>query len=75
MFLEKKNLNQFLVMLDKAIFVLLFQLYLELIEGILVVEVESHVSLEGNSVVFAHMDGLSKTMMLENNSRIMESNL
>ena len=45
--------------LDKSIIALLFQLYLELIEGILVVEVESHVSLEDNSEVFAHMDGLS----------------
>lgn len=45
--------------LDKSIIALLFQLYLELIEGILVVEVENHVSLEDNSEVFAHMDGLS----------------
>jgi len=47
------------VKLDKSIIALLFQLYLELIEGILVVEVGNHVSLEGNSEVFAHMDGLS----------------
>ena len=46
-------------MLDKPIIVLLFQLYLELIEGILVVEVENHVNLEDNSGEFAHMDGLS----------------
>lgn len=53
--------------LDKSIIALLFQLYLELIEGILVVEVENHVSLEGNSEVFAHMDGLSsEDFFLEN---------
>ena len=52
--------------LDKSIIALLFQLYLELIEGILVVEVENHVSLEGNSEVFAHMDGLSSEDFLEN---------
>ena len=52
--------------LDKSIIALLFQLYLELIEGILVVEVENHVSLEGNSEVFAHMDGLSNEDFLEN---------
>ena len=49
--------------LDKSIIALLFQLYLELIEGILVVEAENHVSLGDNSVVFAHMDGLSKMMI------------
>ena len=52
--------------LDKSIIALLFQLYLELIEGILVVEVENHVSLEGNSEVFAHMDGLSNEDFFRN---------
>ena len=45
--------------LDKSIIAPLFQLYLELIEGILVVEMGNHVSLGDNSEVFAHMDGLS----------------
>ena len=53
--------------LDKSIIALLFQLYLELIEGILVVEVESHVSLEDNSEVFAHMDGLSNEEFFSQN--------
>ena len=49
--------------LDKPVIELLFRLYLELIEGIRVVEAENHVSLGDNSVVFAHMDGLSKMMI------------
>ena len=53
--------------LDKSIIALLFQLYLELIEGILVVEVENHVSLEDNSEVFAHMDGLSNEEFFNQN--------
>ena len=52
--------------LDKSIIALLFQLYLELIEGILVVEMGNHVSLGDNSEVFAHMDGLSNEDFLEN---------
>ena len=45
--------------LGKRVIELLFPLYLELVEGIPVVEAESHVNLGDNSGEFAHMDGSS----------------